>query len=248
MNTMPAADLSTIEEGLHTFAEALIEAYEEAARPPDLPVATPDILVQSMLRLLSVLRLQGAPDLQLDNLETRDINALGNYGIRLLADLTAWASALRLPEASNGLRELTYAFALWAARKDAEITDLQPVVDALAFVANRIKEPYVLEDLYQAAADLQNAVDPSLSQDLDRSNPGRPWRLLVLNRAIIATRSHQPMLMEAAFKNLTELLPEDAENFFREGMEQMDALDYPGKVRVVMEKYYQLWCAPKHLH
>ncbi len=248
MNTTPVADLSTIEEGLHSAATALIEAYEEAAQPPELRTATPEILVESMLRLLSVLRQKDGMSAEQDDLETRDINALGNYGIRLLADLTAWSAALKQQSAADTLRELTYAFALWTARQEAEISDLQPVVDALAFVANRVKSSNALEDLYQAASDLQNAVDPALSQDFDRSNPGRPWRLLVLNRAIIATRRHQPLLMEAAFQALTELLPEDAENFFREGMEQMDVLDYPERVRMVMEKYYQLWCAPKNLH
>jgi len=248
MNTTPVADLSTIEEELHSVTPALIEAYEDAAQPPELHTATPEILVESILRLLSVLRQKDGLGAQPDAPGTRDISSLSNYGIRLLADLTAWSAALKQQSAVNTLRELTYAFALWAARQEAEISDLQPVVDALAFVANRVKSPGILEDLYQAACDLQNAVDPLLSQDFDRSNPGRPWRLLVLNRAIIATRSHQPLLMEAAFQVLTELLPEDAENFFREGMEQMDALDYPGKVRLVMEKYYQLWCAPKNLH
>lgn len=253
MNTIPAADLGTIEEGFQITATALMEAYEDANDPPELHTATPEVLSESMLRLLGVLRRmdgfpEGARPASEDALETRDISALGNYGLRLLTDLTAWASALRVPQATQALRGLTYALALWLARHEAEITDLQPVVDALALVANRVKSPAALEGLYLAANDITEAVDPALAQDLDHSNPGRPWRLLILNRAIIATRSHQPRLMEPAFQGLVELLPEDAPDFFREGMEQMDALDYPKPVRAVMEKYYQLWCPPKTLH
>ncbi len=248
MNKTPMADLGSIEESLRPIAESLIEAYEDMAQPPELHAAAPQVLCESLSRLIVVLRQNDLPTGDSDDLQTRDINALGNHGIRLLADLAAWGAALHQPVACDKLRELTYAFALWLARQEGEISALQPVVDALAFVANRTKTPLALEDLYQAATDLLEAVDPALSQDFDRSNPGRPWRLLVLNRAIIATRSHQTLLMEAAFRSLTELLPEDADSFFREGMEQMDALDYPVKVREVIEKYYQLWCTPRKLH
>jgi hypothetical protein len=54
--------------------------------------------------------------------------------------------------------------------------------------------------------------------------------------------------MEQAFESLIEHLPEDAPSFFREGMEQMNALDYPEQVRAVMARYYQRWCVPERLH
>jgi hypothetical protein len=54
--------------------------------------------------------------------------------------------------------------------------------------------------------------------------------------------------MEAAFALLTTNLPEDATRFFSEGMEQMDALDYPAHVRAVMEKYHSQWPANRSLH
>ena len=54
--------------------------------------------------------------------------------------------------------------------------------------------------------------------------------------------------MEAAFRVLIANLPDDASEFFREGMLQMDALDYPEVVRNVMEKYYRQWSMTKTLH
>ncbi len=54
--------------------------------------------------------------------------------------------------------------------------------------------------------------------------------------------------MEAAFAILTSQLPEDATRFFSEGMEQMDALDYPPRVRQVMEKYHREWPVNRSLH
>ena len=54
--------------------------------------------------------------------------------------------------------------------------------------------------------------------------------------------------MEEAFAVLTRHLPEDAARFFTEGMEQMDALNYPPHVRKVMEKYHRQWTRNRSLH
>jgi hypothetical protein len=72
--------------------------------------------------------------------------------------------------------------------------------------------------------------------------------VLLLNQSIIATRSHNPELMEQAFATLTGKLPEDAARFFSEGMQQMDALNYPEHVRKVMEKYHRQWTVNRALH
>ena len=45
-----------------------------------------------------------------------------------------------------------------------------------------------------------------------------------------------------------EHLPDDASGFFREGMGQMEALDYPPQVREVMETYFETWSLKKTLH
>jgi hypothetical protein len=88
-----------------------------------------------------------------------------------------------------------------------------------------------------------------VAQDVGRTEPQRPWRVLLLNRAIVATRSHRPALMEVAFDDVVEHLPQEAARFFEEGMAQMDALDYPPQVRAVMERYYlRQGPAPHTLH
>jgi hypothetical protein len=61
----------------------------------------------------------------------------------------------------------------------------------------------------------------------------------LLNYAITATRTHDPVLMDTTFQFLIHNLPDDLKQFFTEGMSQMTALDYPDDVKVVMEKYYQ---------
>ncbi len=249
MRTLPPADLAYIEETLQSAAAAVTEAYEDNPQPPALRQSTPDLLHDSLIRLLALLRHMESGEPGPDTIfEPRDIHALGIHGINTLAELGEWAFALRQSRAYDSLRALTFAMALWLTRNGAEISNLKAVVDALAFVANQVKAPVELERLFQATCEILDAVDPIIAQDIDHSSPGRPWRILLLNQAIIATRSHQPALMEKAFQTLTEALPEDAANFFREGMEQMEALNYPPPVREVMEKYYQLWGPPKTLH
>jgi len=249
----PPADLGYIETEYRDAAQAVTEAYEDRPDPPTVRNAPPGLLADSAERLMAALWMlerdpNAAPPTSTLPTESNDIQALGHYGIQLMSDLAAWARALDLAAEHGRLQRVIFALAHWIVRRGGEIGHPDPVVDALAHVANNIKAPSELERVFIAATDFMEGMNPAISEDPDRSNPGRPWRILVLNRAIIATRSHQPHLMEQAFKSLVELLPEDAAGFFTEGMEQMDALDYPAHIRAVMEKYYQLWCRPKTLH
>ena len=93
-----------------------------------------------------------------------------------------------------------------------------------------------------------DAVSPLIREDLEKINPGRPWRVLLLNRCIVATRSHDADRMTEAFDFLVDHLPEDAPGFFAAGMQQMEALDYPAHVRRVMEKYHRRWVVNPALH
>ena len=84
--------------------------------------------------------------------------------------------------------------------------------------------------------------------DRELADSTRPWRVLLLNRAIVATRSHRPDLMESAFKAVVDGLPGDAPEFFREAMGQMAALNYPPQVRTVVQRYADAWCVRRTLH
>ena len=89
------------------------------------------------------------------------------------------------------------------------------------------------------------ACSPAIKSDLEKANPGRPWRLLHLNRGIAATRSLRLELMEKAFEQLLKYLPEEAEAFFREGMSEMERLNYPGEVRDLMQRYFDRYTRPR---
>ena len=65
--------------------------------------------------------------------------------------------------------------------------------------------------------------------------------MLLLNYAIVTTRTHDPTPMIAAFDTLVNYLPEEAAQFFAEGMGQLDRVGYPAPVREVIEHYYLVW-------
>ncbi len=177
-----------------------------------------------------------------------DVTELGEYALELFDQSLHWANHLDLPGVFETLQAFTIAMARWIARHGGQLLNLEPVVDALARCANRTQDPGELLALYRAMGEIMDATAAVIREDLDRANPGRPWRILHLNRAIVATRTHQPDVMEEAFNVLTEHLPEDAAGFFSQGMEQMDLLNYPPHVREVMDRYYRKWSVNRSLH
>jgi len=177
-----------------------------------------------------------------------DVTEIGEYALRLQESLSGCADKLGLTEQKQPLACLSINIALWIADHAGRIEILEPVVDAIAQTANSTQEPEQLEQLSSVIKHIIDAVSALISEDLEKMNPGRPWRVLLLNHGIVATRSHNTAAMEAAFADLTSKLPEDATRFFSEGMQQMEALDYPPHVRKVMEKYHREWPANRSLH
>jgi hypothetical protein len=246
----PTLDLNYIGRQFETVAPSVVEASRSAGPASEHTDHSPSMQQQAMHRLLELLqiiesRLSAGEKLAVQEV---DINELGDYAIQLLADLSSVAGSLEMDQQSQVLEDLTLPMALWIARHGGELRSLEPVVNALARLANTLREPSLMAQLYEVVVELHQAVESMLKKDLEKSNPGRPWRLLVMNQAIIATRSHQTGLMEDAYRSLTETLPEEAPRFFEEGMQQMEALNYPQAVRQVVRKYYDLWCLPKTLH
>ncbi|MDH3979793.1 MAG: hypothetical protein OEU91_04690 [Gammaproteobacteria bacterium] len=205
-------------------------------------------LVQAFGQLVEVMQRLDADHAAADRAAGTDVTEIGEYALRLAEGLSAeieqhQPGGLKMEQAA-----LIIDIALWVAQRGGLIDTLEPVVDALARYANTIRDPDKLEALSGVIGQIIAAVSPVISQDLEKINPGRPWRVLLLNQSIIATRSHNTALMEQAFAQLTSKLPEDARQFFTEGIQQMDALDYPESVRKVMEKYHRQWSMDRSLH
>lgn len=178
--------------------------------------------------------------------EPKEIEALGNFGLQLLNDLSELAAEADLPECARQIENLCLPMGVWIARQEVEIRQLAPVVNALAWYANQTTSPEDMRQLYALATEIVEAVSPSLSER--SAGDLHPWRLLLINRAIIATRSLTPELMEEAFTAVVEQLPEDAPRFFEEGMRQMDRVGYPPQVREVMGRFHALFDGARTLH
>ncbi|MEE8343545.1 MAG: hypothetical protein V3R51_07045, partial [Gammaproteobacteria bacterium] len=173
---------------------------------------------------------------------------LGEYTFVLLNDLNRWMTRLKLPFDEASLMELTIVVALWVSRNGGELLTLEPVADALAHFSNSTSDTNRLEELYVVYDKIISAVATGIRQDLEKINPGRPWRVLNMNRAIVATRCHKTDLMESSFESLIKWFPDDTADFFRNGMGQMNALDYPDQVRTVMGKYYSRCTVKPSMH
>lgn len=218
-------------------AREMLSAY--AARKPTVSdqVAPPQ-LVEALEQFLAITINLDKEEGEVGPILKDDVTQLGEYGLSLVADLTTWAGQLRLEGVQRELEKTAIAIADWVVRHEGQLGTLEPVVNALARMANGVQDPKALEQLAGFMTRLLHAAAAVIKQDLEKTNPGRPWRVLHLNRGIVATRSHNTALMEQVFDELIGALPEDAAMFFQQGMQQMEALNYPPQVRQVMDRYY----------
>jgi hypothetical protein len=143
---------------------------------------------------------------------------------------------------------LAVVVASWIATHKGKIDKIEMVVNAFAGYANHLRDAAELAELCPIIRNIINVVSDDIRKDLEQTNLMRPWRILNLNYGIVATRSHDLKLIEQAYDTLVENLPQDAREFFREGMKQMDIVGYPQEVRAVVEKYDRMWGADSTLH
>lgn len=180
-------------------------------------------------------------------LEEKDISQIGQYALDLLEALVAYVQD-KTGEQRRELLRLSLPLSLWVARRGGKLSHIDMVVNSLAGYANEISEPAALAELTGIIREIIDACDDDIRQDLEQTNMMRPWRVLNLNYGIVATRSHQPQLIEQAYDALVNNLPQDARGFFKEGLQQMDIVGYPDEVREVVERYNKLWGTESALH
>ncbi|MBU0499492.1 MAG: hypothetical protein KJ558_08260 [Gammaproteobacteria bacterium] len=238
------ADINRIIEALGELIEDFSHFWDDSGNPDPASGNSPLVIFETLADLLEMLYDHETAE---QGLGEDELTELGNYGLDLLDSLEMDTGSIGYP--SHQLYgDLALPLALWLARQGADIEDLSPVVNALARIANRRVHPEELERLFSQSSEIMAAVSPVVTQDPERQAEGAPWSLMLLNRAIIATRSLMPELMELAFRDLVEQLPQAAPDFFREGMEQMELLGYPPPVRALVERYYNAWGGRQLLH
>lgn len=235
----PVLSLADAERRYKNAVDAINEAYEGMTSVPPGQVTPTQLDAAIQLFLTTSQQVdRGSADV-LSSPE--EVSRLGDYGITLLMDLLMWAKRLGLSEIEAEFDVIVLSFADWAVRHGGELRTIEPLVDAFANLANRSRESATLEELTHLMTRIIRATGPSARAGVGQVFPARPWRLLNLNRGIIATRTHNAALMEEVFAELVSNLPDDAREFFAEGMQQMDSLNYPIHVRAVMVKYFDRW-------
>jgi hypothetical protein len=180
-------------------------------------------------------------------LEEKDISQIGQFALDILEGIVALVQE-KTGEQKRDLLRLSIPVSLWVARHGGKLSQIDMLVNSLAGYANEVSDPQVLADLARIFREIIDACDDEIRRDLEQTNMMRPWRILNLNYGIIATRSHQPQLIEQAYDTLVKNLPQDARQFFKEGMQQMDIVGYPEEVRQVVERYNKMWGSESRLH
>jgi hypothetical protein len=249
-------DFSFNAKTFRTIFESTVEEYFQDASASD-DESSPQQLVAAMMQAIDVMERADADadasgQLSGGTIENRDISQIGDYALTLVEGLIdhlkGGAGQEESAQQNRELMRLTVPVALWIAKHGGTIEQLELVVNSLAGYANDLREPQQLADLCRVYRDIIPAVSEEVRQDLEQTNPMRPWRILNLNYGIVATRSHDPELIEEAYASLIKNLPQDARQFFKEGMQQMDVVGYPQEVREVVEKYDRMWGADSTLH
>ena len=249
-------DFSFNAKNFRSIFESTVEEYFQ-----DVPASddenSPHQLVAAMMQAIDVMERTDADTAVSDQLSAgtignKDISQIGDYALTLIEGLVghlqAEAGQAEPTQQHRDLTRLTVPIALWVAKHGGTVEQLELVVNSLAGYANDLREPLQLADLSCVFRDIISAVSDEVMQDLEQANPMRPWRILNLNYGIVATRSHDPELIEEAYASLVKNLPQDAREFFREGMQQMDIVGYPQEVREVVEKYDRMWGSDSTLH
>jgi len=228
----PIASLKDAKDYFFDLPEQIDEHLDEKHRPPFVELMD---AIDQFFNIVASINMQASDDHIITGREATDI---GEHGFVLLLRLIDLMDKIDLPHRRKEIEQISLIFARWVLRYHGQITHLEPIVNACAQLANILQDKGALKILYNLMTQVADGCVTEIKQDLDAANQLRPWRLLHINRCIVATRSHDPDIMKAAFTELLVYLPNEADDFFAEGMKEMDALDYPRHVRDLMEFYY----------
>jgi len=170
-------------------------------------------------------------------ISVEEVSEIADFALNLLDEVAHACASRGMQEEMVQLHRLSLPIVIWLKQYNGVLKKLDIVVNAIASFANTLQEPERLQALCMLISNVIDVTDVQIKQDADITNPMRPWRILNLNWGIVATRTHNTELMEQVFESLMNNIPDDVQQFFNEGMQQMDVVGYPLPVRRVMEKY-----------
>lgn len=243
---MPLAIKSSMQDQ-HQYAQDLVAQLQglfenEATSATLQPIDTKIFEGLAQFYAIGISAEQCKPD---ENLEPEEISQIGEYGFHLLTQLLQWMQNHNQQTFFVKIRTLILSLCVWVTEHKGEIKTLEPAVDSLAQIANATQD---INELYEVL-DLMNTIiagcAANIKNDIEDTNPMRPWRLLLLNRAIIATRTRDTELITNVYHELANLLPNDVSGFFNESMQEMDRRSYPDEVKQVVQEYFNRYSRSK---
>lgn len=218
-SNMPASEAedALLHRAFDTLARALNAAYSQrhggATAPADC--VTLLALLGEFLEFMARADREHGPD---GALPLVDADLACADALRAAAALESWLHRLDLAAQQSELDTLILGIALWTMRHDCALHVPEPVVNALARLANRAA---TRQDVAAAFAMMQGVIEhlkPLIAADLEQSNPERPWRMLHLNFAITGIRSGDVKLASHAFSALNAGLPHERAGFYDEAL------------------------------
>lgn len=238
----------SLEGSLARFEQAtrsVLAAFAQAQIPTGNQV-TPAMLMDGVRQMFAVMQKLDAAESWDPALPEDDPEQLGDYAIGFLMDLSTWADRLHERQSKQAFDVAAVGAAAWVIRHGGRLRTLEPVVNGLAALANANQEPETLLRVAQLMEQVIRAAQDNFAADLDQADPGRPWRILLLNHGISATRAQDPAQMEKAFQLILEHLPQDAPAFFDEGLRQVSQGGFPPALVEIMRTYQQKAAGAMH--
>ncbi len=239
---LPPTNLRWFADTLSDTIQTLIEAWNDNGASGSQDELSPRVIQGALQQLVDVLQRhewQADPAAEpASDAPSVNVTELGEYGLSMLNELFGMARDLGMESTCIQLEDLALCLGLWVVGQDGELTTIELLVNSIARIANHTGSNLELERLVYLMEDLLEAIPPiPPAEDKTTAGPS-PYRLLLLNRAIVATRSLSPTLMERAFGDVVEQMPAEAPGFFREGMEQVRIQRYPKPVAEVIERFF----------
>ena len=169
------------------------------------------------------------------------ISDLAHYALDLVDRLQAQLWYLDIHDQRDRLSRLFASLAVWFARQDAILDNLNGAADSFAILVNGENDSAVLADMSRLMNEVLEAASNEIKMDEDRSDQFRPWRVLNLNSGVAATRSFDAKLMQETFERMERRLPHDLTGFFADGKRQVQMQEVPENVREVMTQFADKW-------
>lgn len=223
-----------------TLSTEILQSYDLHGAP-QTGLSTPPQLVEAVKEFFQTFEELDNEYGEIGPISLDDSDELTDYCLRCLAELRNWLNRLELNSATPSIDKLIIGAALWTIRHEGQIMTPEPVVNALACGANDATTKQELAAIFGLTQGLISAIPDSIKVDLEKSNPARPWRILLLNFAIVAIRTQDAVMIGYALDTLSTHLPEEYQGFLQEAAQQAAHPMFSDEVKELIQTESTNW-------